>query len=325
MRDEIVAFVQHVSARTELSVRWILARLDLAPMQFYRWTRRVGTAVGPHAPTPRVHWLLPEERAAILAFHATYPDPYGPVGYRRMTYEMLDADVVAVSPSTVYRALREAGLLKRWAPPPSRKGDGFEQPTQPHEHWHIDVSYVNIAGTFYYLCSLLDGASRYLVHWELRAQMTTADVEIVIQRAREIYPHAHPRIISDNGPPFIARDFKELIRTLGMTHVRTSPYYPQSNGKLERWHQTLKVTTIRPHPPQSVEAARVLVAAFVTYYNHRRLHSAIGYITPADALGGRRAAIWAVRQTKLSAAAQRRRHAHHLDLTSPLTSALVVH
>ncbi|MCC6318508.1 MAG: transposase [Gemmatimonadaceae bacterium] len=118
--------------------------------------------------------------------------------------------------------------------------------------------------------------------------MTTPEVEIVIQRARELYPPAHPRIISDNGPPSVARDFKELIRTRSMTHVRTSPYYPQSNGRIERWRQTLRVTTIRPHRPPSVEAARVLVAAFVTYYNHQRLHSASGFVTPADALGGRR-------------------------------------
>src|SRR5205814_1098329 len=154
------------------------------------------------------------------------------------------------------------------------KGTGFIQPLRPHEHWHIDISYVNIAGTFYYLCSILDGASRFIVHWELRERMTTSDVETVLQRARERVPDATPRIISDNGPQFIAKDFKEFIRLAGMTHVRTSPYYPQSNGKLERWHQTLKVTTIRPTPPESLDDARRMVAGFVAYYNHERLHSA---------------------------------------------------
>jgi transposase InsO family protein len=83
------------------------------------------------------------------------------------------------------------------------------QPLKPHEHWHVDVSYLNIAGTFYYLCSLLDGQSRFTVHWEIREAMTEADVEQIIQRAREKYPGVTPRIISDNGPQFIARDFKE--------------------------------------------------------------------------------------------------------------------
>jgi transposase InsO family protein len=109
---------------------------------------------------------------------------------------------------------------------------------------------VNLAGTFYYLCSILDGATRFLVHWEVREPMTTADVETVIQRAREHYPDARRRLISDNGPQFIARDFKEFIRLAGMTHVRTSPYYPQSNGKLARWQQTLKVTAIRSEGPE---------------------------------------------------------------------------
>ncbi len=107
----------------------------------------------------------------------------------------------------------------------------------------MDISYVNLAGTFYYLCSVLDGYSRYLVHWELRESMKEAEVEIILERARERFPQARPRIISDNGPQFIARDFKEFIRICGMTHVRTSPFYPQSNGKIERGHQPYRPGT----------------------------------------------------------------------------------
>ena len=88
------------------------------------------------------------------------------------------------------------------------KGTGFEQPLQPHQHWHIDVSYINLCGTFYYLCSVLDGFSRFLVHWDLRESMTEAEIEIILQGAKEKYPEAKPRIISDNGPQFIARDLK---------------------------------------------------------------------------------------------------------------------
>jgi len=91
-------------------------------------------------------------------------------------------------------------LLKRWSTAPSRKGTGFDQPLRPHQHWHIDVAYVNVAGTFYYLCSILDGASRAIVHWEIRETMKEADVECILERARERYPGAKPRIISDNGP-----------------------------------------------------------------------------------------------------------------------------
>ena len=95
----------------------------------------------------------------------------------------------------------------------------------------MDVSYINLSGTFYYLCSVLDGYSRLIVAWDIKESMKTEDIEIVLQKAREKYPKANPRIISDNGPQFIAKEFKEFIRISGMTHVRTSPYYPQSNGK----------------------------------------------------------------------------------------------
>ena len=220
---------------------------------------------------------------------------------------MLDADVVACSPSSVYRVLKAAGLLDRHAPKPSSKGMGFVQPLRPHEHWHVDVSYINIAGTSYYLCSLLDGCSRFIVHWELREAMTEADVEQIIQRARERFPGVTPRVISDNGPQFIARDFKEFIRLCGMTHVRTSPYYPQSNGKIERFHRTIKGDCIRTETPLTLEDARRIVARYVEHYNTVRLHSAIGYITPKDKLEGREKEIFDARDRKLEEARQRRK------------------
>ena len=137
--------------------------------------------------------------------------------------------------------------------------------------------------------------------------MTEADVEIILQRALEKYPQAKPRIISDNGPQFIARDFKEFIRIVGLTHVRTSPCYPQSNGKLERWHKSLKNDCIRPGVPLNLQDARRLVTRFVEHYNTVRLHSAIGYITPADKLAGREEAIFAARDQKILQARETRK------------------
>ena len=125
--------------------------------------------------------------------------------------------------------------------------------------------------------------------------MTEAEIEVILQRAREKYPEAKPRIISDNGPQFIARDFKEFIRIAGMTQLRTSPYYPQSNGKLERWHKSLKSECIRPGTPLTREDALRLIQTYVNYYNTVRLHSAIGYVTPHDMLAGRQAEIHAAR------------------------------
>ena len=128
--------------------------------------------------------------------------------------------------------------------------------------------------------------------------MREADIEVILQRAKEKYPEAKPRIISDNGPQFIARDFKEFIRISGMTHVRTSPYYPPSNGKIERWHKSLKMECIRPGTPLSLEDGRRLVEGYVKRYNNARLNSATGYITPKDVLAGRQQEIHAERDRK---------------------------
>jgi hypothetical protein len=141
---------------------------------------------------PRDFWLEPWEKAAIIQFHLKNPLE----GYRRLTFMMLDQDVVAVSPASVWRVLKQAGLLSRWKVKPSRKGTGFEQPLAPHQHWHVDVSYINLSGTFYYLCSVLDGCSRFLVHWDLRESMKEAEIERILERAKEKYPQAKPRIIS---------------------------------------------------------------------------------------------------------------------------------
>jgi len=272
VRDQVVDFVRRWSEKSEIGVGRYVAWLGIRGSKFYSWRERYGQVNEHNAWIPRDFWLEPWEKDAILQFHWQHPLE----GYRRLTFMMLDADVVAVSPSSVWRVLKQAGCLSRWKGKPSRKGTGFEQPPQPHRHWHIDVSYINLSGTFYYLCTVLDGYSRYIVHWDLREAMKEPDIEVILQHAKEKYPEARPRIISDNGPQFIARDFKEFIRISGMTHVRTSPFYPQSNGKLERWHKSLKSECIRPLTPLTLEDALRLIQAYVHYYNTVRLHSAIG-------------------------------------------------
>ncbi len=282
--------------------------VGVARGKFYDWKKRYGKPNEHNGKVPRDHWLDREERSSIVAFHEKHPLE----GYRRLAFMGLDADTFAASPSTVYRVLSGAGVLDRSNTSPSKKGTGFHQPSAPHRHWHIDISYLNIAGTFYYLCCVIDGYSRFLVHWEVQEEMTEARIEIILERARDEAPGATPRIISDNGPQFIARDFKTYVRLAGMTHVRTSPYYPQSNGKVEALHKTIKRTTIRPARPETLEEARSLMAHFTTHYNNERLHSSIGYVTPADKLAGREEAIWNERDRKLEAARdlrQRRRQA----------------
>jgi putative transposase len=280
-----------------------MAWIGIGTSKFYDWKARFGQVNEHNAWVPRDHWLTDDEKERIRNFARGHRLE----GYRQLTFMMLDQNVVACSPASVYRVLKNAGLLAGQSPKPTKKGTGFVQPIQPHEHWHIDVSHLNIAGTFYFLCSILDGCSRYLVHWEIRENMGEKEVETILQRAREKFPGEHPRIITDNGPQFIAKDFKEFIRVAGLTHVKTSPYYPQSNGKMERWYKTLKGDCIRCLVPLALEDARRIVTDFVEHYNHVRLHSAIDYVTPNDRLLGRHHDLLAERDRKLIQARQHRK------------------
>jgi len=303
IRDKVIDFVNYWSETSEISITKFILWLGIGFSKFYSWRSRYGRVNEHNSWIPRDFWLEDWEKEAIIEFYLKHSDE----GYRRLTYMMLDKDIAYVSPSTTYRVLSSAGLLYKWNRNKSLKGAGFREPDRVHQHWHIDISYLNITGTFYYLLSIIDGYSRYIIHWEIRESMRESDVEIVIQRAREKFPGVNPRIISDRGPQFVAKDFKEFIRVSGMDHVLTSPYYPQSNGKKERWYRTLKSECIRPKTPLSLEEARRIVAEFVEYYNTRRLHSAIGYITPIDKLNGRELEIFASRDKKLEQARARRK------------------
>ena len=304
-------FIRTWTDKTGLAIDRLLQWLDLSAGKYYDWRQRYGQTNQHNSWVPRDFWLEEWEKKAILDFQERYPLE----GYRRLSYMMIDADVVAVSPSSVFRVLRDADRLRRWTHKASKKGTGFEQPLAPHEHWHIDIAHINIHGTFYYLCAVLDGASRYIIDWSLRESMREPDVEILLQRAKERFPDARPRIISDNGPH---KDFKEFIRISGMTHVRTAPYYPQSNGKMERWNQSIKSECIRPGVPLSLEDAERLIVQYVQVYNEQRLHSSLGYVTPKVMLEGRRAEIHKERDRKLEQARRQRQHAVRANSISEL-------
>ena len=285
-----------------MPLRDILGWSEIHSSTFNKWTRCYGKAYEHNGKVPRDHWLTDQEKQAIIQYHFDHPLN----GYRRLTYMMMDANIVACSPSTVHRLLSSAGLLQRFSKRPTKKGTGFQQPLAAHDHWHIDVSYLNIRGTFYFCATILDGFSRKVIHWDIRPEMKELDIEAIVQYAKEQYPEARPRIISDNGPQFIANDFKSFVRLSGMTHVRTSPYYPQSNGKIERYHRTLKSDCIRTKCPLSLEEAKRLVKQFVSDYNDCRLHSSIGSLTPSDMLARKQKAIHEERDRKLEEAREDR-------------------
>ena len=180
--------------------------IGITRSKYQDWVLRFGKVNEHNAWVPRDHWLTEEEFARICNFARQNPLE----GYRRMTFMMLDADVVACSPSSVYRVLKKAGLLAGQTPNVTKKGTGFVQPLKPHQEWHVDVSYLNIAGTFYFLCSILDGYSRFIVHWEIREKMEEIDVETILQRAAKSSPASRHASSATTGRSSSPRTSKSL-------------------------------------------------------------------------------------------------------------------
>jgi len=278
--------------------------------KFYDWRRRYGKENNHNGSIPKAHWITPVERQSVIDYarkHISLNSYYLKDGYRRIAYMGLDENVFAVSPTSVYRVLSKAGLLSKWkGNRTSSKGLGYRQPNEPHQEWHTDIKYINFQGTFLFLISIMDGYSRYIVHHELRTSMTEYDVEITLQKAHEKYPTEKPRIITDNGSQFVSKDFQLYLKEIGLQHIRTSPCYPQSNGKIERFHRSIEDECIRTTSLINIEDARRQIAGYVDHYNNKRLHSALFYLRPIDFLVGNVDELLKARQDKLDRAFENR-------------------
>ncbi|MCZ7609819.1 MAG: IS3 family transposase [Ignavibacterium sp.] len=303
VRDNVVEFVNFIRPKTDIPLKGIIPLLGISSSKYYSWIERKGVENNHNGKTPKEHWCLDWEKEAIIVYAKSHPVE----GYRRLTYKMIDDNVVAVSPATTYRILKAAGLLNRWNKvKSSSKGGGFNQPTAPHQHWHTDIKYVNYHGTFLFLISVIDGYSRYIVHHELRRSMQQFDVQLTLQRALEKYPGTKPRIISDNGPQFISKDFAEYLKLLELQHIRTSVAYPQSNGKIERYHRTIHQDCLMKTSLINLDDARKQISSYIDYYNTKRLHSSLFYLTPEDFLIDRVEEKLKVRERKLKEAKLKR-------------------
>lgn len=303
IRDSIVQYVYKICSLTDYKTKRIVQMIGIHLSKFYSWNNRQGRQNCHNCSQPKGHWLLDHEKEALLH----YAKDHMGEGYRRLTYMMMDEDVVAVSPSTTYRLLKGYGMLNEWNNIRiSSKGTGFIQPERPHEHWHTDIKYVNFHGTFLFLISVIDGYSRYIVHHELRMNMQEYDVQLTLQRAPEKYPDVSPRLITDNGSQFISRDFAEYLKQAGLNHIRTSVNYPQSNGKIERFHRTISEEFLRKQSMISLDDARHQVSNYIEFYNTKRLHSSLYYLTPEDFLLGNIDAKIQAREVKLKNAKQAR-------------------
>jgi putative transposase len=297
IRNDVVETIFDYRKRTKLPLKDLVSYAGISRSKFYSWKERYGISNNHNGKIPRFHWLTEIEKDAIIEYARSNEDKEG---YRRLCYRMIDEDVAYASPSTVYRILKEEGLLNGYITRrESKKGQGYVQPEKPHEEWHTDITYVNVLGSFMFLVVVIDGYSRFVVQHELRKSMKDKDVCFVLQKAHERFPEEKPRIISDRGGQFISRELQSYLRYIGLKQTYTSVGYPESNGKIERFFKTAKEECIRRNSFLSLYDARRIIDRYIEQYNYERLHSAIDYITPYDMLIGRKEQILEEREKKL--------------------------
>ena len=302
-RQMIQDAVQEMHRKTGIGIRELAGFAGVPRSTWQEWQGRKGEETKHNGNLPKYHWLTPAEQEAII----TYCRERLLQGYRRLTCLMIDENIVAASCSAVYTVLRRAGLNKRWAVFREETKKGYVQPLSIHEQWHTDFSYIKIGGSFYYFVAVLDGYSRMILSWGLYLSMESWTVQAVVQEAKERYPLGNPRLITDNGSQFLSGDFKELMMLLEMRHTLIRPGHPQSNGKLERFHRTLKSEEVRRSAYFDYEDARRRLAGWIEYYNEERLHSALNYLTPKEVFEGKTEERLAERREKLHTAYINRR------------------
>ena len=288
-KSEVLARVEE----TKWGKRRLLAQLQVPRSTYYRWRAR--ERQGKQECLARVPWnrLGPLEEAAVLAAARESPE----WSSRQLATWITDHLGLSVGESTVYRILKKEGLVK----PPVMQllaGKEYQRKTSgPHQMWATDASYFRVVGWgYYYMVTVMDDYSRSILAWKLQLDMTSDSLIQVVQLAidatgmTEVPLADRTRLLSDNGPGYVSRASRDYLGLVGIRHILTAPYHPQTNGKLERYHQSIKqdVNQVPYEVPGDLEVATL---GFVDYYNHRRYHKALSNVTPDDVLRGRREGI----------------------------------
>lgn len=282
--------------RTGYSISRLLSLYGISKSTYYDWSNNCSADI---APRKNLFALTPDETKAILDFRAFHRV----VGYRKLTHMLNDANIAYTSESTVYNLLKRNNCLHSSGVNNASVSKEYrEKPQCVHHHWHIDIAYLKISGVFYFLVMMLDGYSRYILDWDLMTDMLGSSVEDFVVRVKEKYPHAKPKLISDNGAQFVSLDFKRLLTRLEIQHVRTRRNHPQTNGKIERLNGTVKNEAIRPNAPVTFSEAWETVNEHVYYYNGQRLHAGIKFLRPADMFFARDKQILARRKSNIEIA-----------------------
>jgi transposase InsO family protein len=267
--------------------RQALMALGIPKSSYYRW--RQGQ---PDSENRKRPWnqITPEEEDKVLAVARESPE----LSSRQLSAWITDKKGFAVSESTVYRILRREGLVKRQETQLSAANEYHTKTTRPHQMWATDASYFRVVGWgYYYLVTVMDDYSRFILAWKLQKDLSANSLIEVVQEAvdatgmTDVPVEDRTKLLSDNGAGYVSRSFRDYLRLVGIGHILAAPFHPQTNGKVERYQQSLKreVNQLPYELPSQLERA---IADFVDYYNYRRYHKALGNVMPADVLYGRR-------------------------------------
>jgi len=270
--------------------RQALMALGIPKSSYYRWRQCDG--LESHSRDRGRPWnrITPEEEDKILTVAREYTE----LSSRQLAVWITDNAGFAVSESTVYRILRKEGLVKRLEVQLVAGKEYHTKTTRPHQMWATDASYFKVVGWgYYYLVTVMDDYSRFILAWKLQKDMSANSLIEVIQEAvdatgmTEVPVEDRTRLLSDNGAGYVSRSFRDYLRLVGIRHILAAPYHPQTNGKLERYHQSIK-REVNQSPYELPGQLEMAIADFVDYYNYRRYHKALGNVMPADVLYGRR-------------------------------------
>jgi transposase InsO family protein len=304
--------VVQTRARSGWPAKKTLAALGIARRSYYRWLKEEKWVRQlPEVPVRPVqpYEALPEEKQAVVAYALQHPE----LRHRELAWRMVDEDVVCLSPSTVYRILKEAQLVCPWRRRTKRRREEDEKATQPNQIWATDLMYVLVGEQTYFFVSFLDEYSRYVVHHELLLGMDGVTVSWAAQKAIDTLPKgtdglpvAKPRIRSDNGSGYVSQEFKVVLQENGLNHQRIKPHCPEENGVVERSNRTIREHLDGEELENLVQAQGVL-GRIIRRYNEERLHSALGYLRPVDYYRGTPSIQHEARRQKLAQARHRRR------------------